>query len=245
MGTHLDDGRIVTLRDDPSDPSDTSHVESCAVCTAELEEARTRTTSVAEALATLDSPVDVTAAKVSVRLRLDRERASAVPPRRRIPIGRAAAILLVTAGAAAALPWSPISPWRRETTAPPPTSTTVDQAVTPGETPAPASVTVDVTEGIEILVTGASAGATVEVVWRDDASAQVSAPRGSSFALAAGRVEVGASAGAIRIEAPREARIEIVVNGVTYLERSAAGLSVVEPAAEITDGGVRFLVRER
>jgi hypothetical protein len=246
MGTHLDGGRIVTFRDDDlSDASDMSHLESCAVCTAELEEARERAAMVAETLATLDSPVDVIAAKASVRLRLDRERASAVPARSRIPIGRAAAILLVTAGAAAALPWSPISPWRRETTAPAPTSTTVDQTVAPGEAPAPASVAVDVAEGIEIVVTGASAGATLEVVWRDDASAQVSAPRGSSFALAAGRVEVGASAGAIRIEAPRDARLEVIVNGATYLERSAAGLSVVEPAVEVADGGVRFLVRER
>jgi hypothetical protein len=245
MTSHLDDGRIVMLRDgDPSDPRDATHLDACAVCTAELEEARVRASFVSDALSTLDFPVDVTAAKRAVRERLDRDRAPAVP-RRAIPIGRAAAILLVTAGAAAALPWSPISPWRRAPT--PPASvpvTTTPPAAALADAIATASVTVDVADRIEISVSSASSGSALEIVWQDGTSARVAAPRGSRFALGAGRVEVEATEGPIRIEAPRGAELAVVVNGRTYLERTPDGLTVSEPAAQVSDESVRFLVRE-
>jgi hypothetical protein len=197
---------------------------------------------VADALSALDFPVDVAAAKVAVRERLDRDRARA-RPRRTIPIGRAAAILLVTAGAAAALPWSPISPWRRTSTPPVSLPTTTIQPASQADIAATASVTVDVADRIEISVSSASGGSELEIVWRDGPSARVAAPRGSSFALGAGRVEVAATEGPIRIEAPPSAGLAVVVNGRTYLERTSAGLTVSEPAAEVSDESVRFLVR--
>jgi hypothetical protein len=244
MTTHLDDGRVVMLRDgDPSDAWDVTHAEGCAVCTAELDEARARATIVSDALASFDVRTDVVSAKAAVRRRLDEARAPRARALPRIPLGRAAAVLLVTAGAAAALPWSPISPWRPESVpAPEPAATTQAAPVEVAETTA--SVAVDVADGIEIVVRNASGGSALELVWRDDAEARVAAPRGSSFALGTGRVEVDASAGAIRIEAPRDAQIALSVNGRTYLERSAQGLTVSEPAAEVTDAGVRFLVRD-
>lgn len=243
MTSHLDDARILMLRDgDPSDPRDAAHLHACTVCAAELDEARVRASVVADALSTLDFPVDLAAAKAAVRERLDRER----PParaRRPIPIGRAAAILLLTAGAAAALPWSPVSPWRRSPTPPASLSTTPAQPA-PQDAASAASVTVDVADRIEISVSSASPGSELEVLWRDGTSVRVAAPRGSSFALGAGRVEVAATGGPIRIEAPRSAGLAVVVDGRTYLERTSAGLTLSEPAAEVSDDGVRFLVRE-
>jgi len=253
MTMHLDDARVVMFRDrphdeDPFDAQDVAHLRACAACAAELEDARVRGSVISDALATFDSPVDVATAKAAVRARLDDRRPRAARPvgdlRRSIPIGRAAAILLVTAGAAAALPWSPVSPWRTTPTTPTSLPTSTSQSAPPEGAASTTSVTVDVTDRIEFVVRSASAGSALEVVWRDDTAASVAAQEGSSFALGAGRVEVDASAGAIRIEAPRGADLAVTVNGRTFLERSAAGLTVAEPAAEVTDEGVRFLVRE-
>jgi hypothetical protein len=206
-----------------------------------------RGTVVSDALVALDFDVDVESAKAAVRVRLDGQRPRAVRPvgnlRRSIPIGRAAAILLVTAGAVAALPWSPISPWHTAPSSPTSLPTPTSQSAAPVGAATTARVTVDVTDRIDFVVRSASAGTALEIVWRDDTAASVAAPEGSSFALGAGRVEVQATAGAIRIEAPRGAELAVTVNGRTFLERSAAGLTVAEPAAEVTDGGVRFLVR--
>ncbi|MGE0157881.1 MAG: hypothetical protein AB7T31_00640 [Gemmatimonadales bacterium] len=248
MSPHLDEGRIVTLRDERSPEAwDTAHLDACMVCTAELDDARTRAAVVAEALSALDAPVDIDSAKASVRRRLDVGRAPERRVRRSIPVGRAAAILLVTAGAAAALPWSPLSPWRPETSGPPapPTTPTAQPAAQEEAAAEAASISVDVADGIEIVVRGAAPGTVLDVAWQDEASARIVAPRGSSFALAAGRLEVEAGTGGIRIEAPRGARLSLSVNGLTFLERSPDGLSVAEPAAEVTEAGVRFLVRER
>jgi hypothetical protein len=245
---HLDEGQIATLRDErTAEPWASSHLDACAVCTAELTDARTRAHDVADALATLDRPVDVTAAKAAVRRRLDRARIEDAPVRRRIPLGRVAAILLVTAGAASALPWSPLARWwsapsAEEESSPP--AATVTSA--PDAGPSTASIAVDVADGIQVIVTGASAGATIDVVWTDAASARVTAASGSRFTLATGRVEVQAVEGIVSLELPRTARSGLVVNGRTYLEPSpqgsTLGATVVGPAAEVTDARVRFLV---
>jgi hypothetical protein len=253
MTLHLDDARVVMLRDmlpdeNPFDQGDASHLRACAACAAELEDARVRGSVVSDALDALDFPVDVAAAKTAVRARLDDRRSGAAEPGRHsarsIPLGRAAAILLLTAGAAAALPWSPISPWRTAPTTPTSIPTTTTEPPAPVAAASTASVTVDVIDRIDFVIRSAAVGSAVDVVWRDDTAASVAAPEGSSFALGAGRVEVDASAGAIHIEAPRGADLAVTVNGRTFLERTAAGLTVVEPAASVTDEGVRFLVRE-
>jgi len=248
---HLDEGQVATLRDEGSaDPWASAHLDTCAVCTAELADTRGRAHAVAEALAALDFPVDVQAAKAAVRRRLDRARSEGMPRRRRVPIGRAAAILVVTAGAAAALPWSPLARWWSapsiEEGTPP--SATATRAAAPAEAPVAASIAVDVIEEIEVVVIGASAGATIDVIWTDAGSARVTAPSGSRFALATDRVEVRAAEGTLSVELPRTVRATLVVNGRSYLERSPQGAEIettlVEPAAEVTLDGIRFLVRE-
>jgi hypothetical protein len=243
---HLNEGRIAALRDTgTANPWESSHLDGCAVCTAELADARSRAHAVGDALAALDSPVDVAAAKAAVRRRLDAQRSEASPRRRRVPIGRAAAILLVTAGAAAALPWSPLARWwsAPSTEGGTPTAPSTTVAV-PAADPATASVAVDVVDEIRVLVTGAAAGATIDVVWTDTALARVTAPSGSRFTLATGRVEVQAVEGSVSVELPRAARASLTVNGRSYLERAAEGTTVVEPAAEVTVDRIRFLVRE-
>ena len=66
MTTHLDDGRVVMLRDgDPSDVWDVTHAEGCAVCTAELDEARARATIIADALFALGEEANALALLMS------------------------------------------------------------------------------------------------------------------------------------------------------------------------------------
>jgi hypothetical protein len=120
---------------------------------------------------------------------------------------------------------------------PTPSSQATD-AVEPGT-----SITVEVIDRIDVIVSGASIGGAVEVIWTDGADALVSAPRGSSFALATSRVEVEATDGTVRVEIPRAATASVVVNGRRYLERSVDGLALIEPAAEVSDQVVRFIVQ--
>jgi hypothetical protein len=243
LNTHVDEGGIATLRDEGvADPWTSLHLDGCAVCTAELADAKNRAAAVGDALASLDIPVDVPAAKAAVRRRLDRERSEAPGGLRRIPVGRAAAILLVTAGAAAALPWSPLARWWSAPTVPPNPSTTATQEALPPGDPATASIAVDVVDAIEVVVNGAPAGATVEVVWLGESFARVAAPSGSQFTFSNGRIELQATAGAVRLELPRTARARVVVNGRDYLQRSASGITVVEPGAEVADERIRFVV---
>jgi hypothetical protein len=246
--THLSEAQVVTLRDEGTlDPWVFSHLDGCGVCVAEVEEAKSRTTTVSEALGTLDVAVDVAAAKAAVRRRLDLRRPGTRPALRRLPLGRAATFLLVTAGAAAALPWSPLARWWSAPETTPPPSPTATQTATPAAEDAPASIAIDVADHVEVVMSGVSAGSTIDVVWNDGRAARVSGPSGSRFTLATSRIEVEAAEGSLRVELPRARNAVVVVNGRTYLEHSltgAGGTTVVEPAAEVTDAGVRFLVRE-
>lgn len=244
--THLDEGTIVALRDDlPTNAPAYSHVRACPSCAAALADATSRSTSIADALATLDAPFDLAAAKARTRARLDRARSSSSAPAwRRWPIGRAAMILLATAGAASALTWSPLRSWLA------PAEPTATPA--PAVTPAPASqssetsaIAVEVSGGrIEVIVRGAAPGTIIEVVRGAGASARVEGPRGSGFTYGDGRLEVDAAAGALRIELPRTLSSAVVeVDGRIYLERSdAGGLSLPVPAVERTDDLIRFVV---
>ncbi len=244
--THLDEGTIVALRDElPRNAPARAHLRVCPSCEAALADATSRSTSVAEALATLDAPIDLAAAKAATRARLDRARASdSTPAWRRWPIGRAAVILLATAGAASALTMSPL----RSLLAPAEEASTTTPVVT--SAPAPqasetSAIAVEVLDGrIEVIVRGAAPGTLVEVVWGEGTSARVEGPRGSGFTYSAGRLEVDATAGALRVELPRAASSAVVeIDGRLFLERSdAAGLRLSVPAVERTDDIVRFVV---
>lgn len=244
--THVDEGTIVALRDElPTNAPAYAHLRACPSCVAALAEATSRSTSIADALATLDAPIDLTAAKAATRTRLDRARSRhATPAWRRLPVGRAALILLATAGAASALTWSPL----RNLLAPAEPSSTTVPAVT--SAPAPQSsetsaIAVEILAGrIEVIVRGATPGTIIDVVWREGSSARVEGPRGSGFTYGDGRLEVDAAAGALRVELPRAVSSAVVeIDGRVYLARSeVAGLTLPGPAVERTDDLVRFVV---
>ena len=244
--SHLGEAILVALRDgEGADEQSAEHVGGCATCADELGEAERRAQLIAETLSSLDEPVDVPSAKAAVRRRLDARREE-VRPRtawRRGHLGRAAAILLLTAGAASALPWSPVRHWWVEerpaiTSAPEPAGAG-PQAATPV-----AGISVAVPEGrIAIIVRNAEPGTVIDVVWVDRAAARVSASSGSGFTYADGRAEVEAAPGPIRIELPRDAGFaSLEVDGRVFLERSAEGIAVFGPAVERSEAGIRFVV---
>jgi hypothetical protein len=99
---------------------------------------------------------------------------------------------------------------------------------------------------IEVVLTGVQPGSRLDVVWRDAATARVSAAAGSSFSYAEGRAEARVTAGPVRVELPRYAPVvSISVDGRTYLRRSSSGLELLAPVVEQSDDLVRFVVRER
>ena len=250
---HLDDATIIALRDDDiAEGSTYVHLDECATCVAAVADARSRSTLIAEALATLDGPVDVAAAKAATRARLAPPHAArAVPARRRWPHGRAAMILLASAGAASALTWSPLrSLWAPTPSAPEPAPAAVAApapALESVQETTPSGIAVPVSDGrIEVIVRGAAPGSALEVAWSGEAIARIAAPPGSVFTYADGRVEVDAAAGGLRVELPRAASAATVeIDGLVYVQRSAAGVVVLQPAIERTDDFIRFVVPAR
>jgi len=246
---HLHEGAILSLRDRPlADEESLSHVEVCPGCQQRLDQARSRAAEVEALLASLDaaSP-DVEAAKSAVRARLD---SGPLRAGRRTTLGfgrdlrRAAAILLVAAGAVSALPGSPV---RRLLTGggggdgihSTPTGAT---AAEPDRPESAVAVRVP-DEGMRILLVGASAGSRVDIVWSVGPMARVTAAEGSTFSYANGRLEADLSDGPVRLELPRgSAPISLEVDGRMLLSHSGNGLQVFGPIADSSDAHITLTV---
>ena len=251
---HLDEATILSVRDGGSVQATASaHIAACATCGAALTAAQARAEMVGRTLTALDGPIEATAAKAGVRARL-RPSGNVHAPGRwgSRHLGRAAAVLLVTAGAAAALPGSPVrilwGPSTREPALDPPAAlSVVGTQSTPSPDASSAGITVAVSDGfVQVVVRGAAPGSEVSVAWTDQHTASLTAPPGSRFTYSAGRVEVDASRGAVRMELPRDARlVSLEVDGDLYLTGSPGSLEVLGPAVERTDESIRFRVDER
>lgn len=244
--THLDEATVVALRDREEAPETARHhVEACAACADAVSEAERRAIMIHEALASLDDPVvDIEAARASTRARLDdaSERSLRaggwwMPAH----MGRAAAVLLVAAGAVSALPGSPVRQWIAGDEAGP----SVDPAVrvAPEQEAQSAGVTVPVAStGIRVIVSTLGPLTRLEVVWVDGGSARLDAPPGSRFSYAEGRVEALVAGGPVRIELPRAgAPVTVEVDGMPYLTRTGDVVEVTGPIGERTDSRILFV----
>jgi hypothetical protein len=250
---HLDEGLVLAVRDGAEVGADTlEHLERCTTCASALEAAHRRSESIEHALTALDKPVEATAAKAGVRARVV-EGTSPGTARRWSGwhLGRAAALLLVTAGAAAALPGSPLRtlllpPVQDEGSVAAPDAPTTTGAAQEAATSnlTEGGIAVAVPDGpVEVIVRGADPGTEVSVEWTARATASVSAPPGSRFTYSAGRIEVDASRGSIRVALPSDAtEVVLEVDGVLYLRGSPRALEVTGPAVERTSDGIRFRV---
>lgn len=234
--SHLDAGAITTLRDRALVDDDVRrHAETCPVCRQALDDARERRDQVEGLLRSLDAPEapDLEAAKRKVRLRLDRKRQAAHRPRRLFPfaLGRAAALLLVAAGVAYALPGSPLRSWLTgdAPTEVVPTSTVTGDAATASE-----GLQVAVPpSGLRIALLDVAPDMPVEVRWIEGEQARIDGGPGARYTVSEGRTEARVASGPIRLELPRSgARVTVELDGIVALTRSDAG---VEVSAEVLE----------
>jgi len=248
--THVDAGTIAALRDEltPDAPA-YAHVRTCSACVAALAEASARAAHIADGLAALDVPVDLAAAKVKTRARLDRTRTQAHGARwRSWPLGRAAVLLALGAGAASALTWMPLRnlwPVREATPAVEPAVAPTTEP-TPVQLPSTSGISVDVAGGaIDVIVRGAQPGATLQVLWASGTTARVAGPAGTGFTYGEGRLQVDATPGDLLLELPRGARSTVVVDGRVVLERSADGVTASARVLARTDDLVTLEIGAR
>jgi hypothetical protein len=248
---HLDDATLTMLRDrETADPESQAHLAACGHCASALQEAERREALVGWALAALDEPArdeftDLDTAKARVRASLDaRSRQAAGSrawwwPRH---MGRAAAILLVGAGAVSALPGSPVRHWL---TSPDPTDpgAAADLGRADVQESVPAGIEVAVpSTGILISIQALGSIGDVEVIWGAPPSARVDAPAGSRFSYAEGRLEALVAGGPVRVFMPRTgAPATLEVDGRPYLVRSGERIDVTGPVGERTDDRIRFV----
>ena len=234
--THLAEQSILEARDGfPLEGSLRVHLDECVECRSRLEQAHARAAEIGSALGALDESFDVASARDAVRARLRAPR----PRRSLVPLGRAAALLLVAAGAASALPGSPVRSWL-VSSADDASASAVEQ--TPAAVaPQRAGVSVPAATGpLEVRLDGVPNGTVIDVLWVSDGSATVYANAESTFQSSPGAVRVEVVPGPVTVELPRSALASIRVNGRMYLERTPAGLSTPGPVTEAREDGVTF-----
>ena len=258
--THLTEGEIVALRDRATLDTVTDagdHLASCAACGDALSDARARAAAVTAALEALDDDFDVEPAWGAVRARIARASArtdAAVQPLPLPPsgvlwhLGRAAGVMLVVAGAAAALPGSPLHSWLWDAREAPASAgeAAVEAADVEGRTSEPTAVRVEAGAGpVLVSLRGVAAGDLVEVRWVPGTQVAVFAPAGSAFSSAEGRIEATVVPGSVRVELPRGiVPASLEVSGRMFLQSTSAGVQVTGPVETRDDDVIRFRLPE-
>ncbi|MDX1492586.1 MAG: hypothetical protein R3253_00825 [Longimicrobiales bacterium] len=173
----------------------------------------------------------VEAAKEEVRRRLDRRRETPVPTVGGLPraLGRAAALVLLAAGAIYALPGSPVRDWISGLRSPEAASMTAPAGEAPAE-----SIEVSVpTEGLRIAIVTAVPGQVVEVTLADTETASVTAPAGTRYSVSAETARAEVTEGVVRVVLPRGGGPIIVeLDGRMVLRSGPEGLEVLATGAE-------------
>jgi anti-sigma factor RsiW len=231
-----------------------AHVAGCHACAAELESLRRAASLVAVAVAELDVPVPVAGAREAVR-----ERAAAAsqpipldPVARRRPdwtrtvraaLPRAAVLLLVGAGVAAAVPGSALNRLAVAAWAEAKALLGADEVVEVAPAPAapatgnmglpPASIAGE----LRVRLADVPAGTRIVVRWADEAGAEIEGLwwEQPSWDLGPGRLEAigGRPDGDVTVQLPRGvAEITVDVNGRTYLRRQQGELRYDGPIVE-------------
>lgn len=249
---HLDEAMLLALRDGEAAEGREAaerHLAECETCRNALAEVGSRREAIAQALAGLDEPIDVPSAREAVRARLGGHgHARGAVVLRSLRRAAVAALFLGAAGAAYAMPGSPLRAWLSH----------LGGEGAPAQTPsAPAAATqsrmaetgvhIDVGAGpVTIVLDGARAGTEIRVTLVSGTTAAVTATRGTHFTTAAGRIEAVVAPGIVRVRLPRDARpASIEVSGRVYLRGTGVALDVLGPTTERTDSVIRFEVPAR
>lgn len=245
---HLDERAIHELRDGALLDADArAHMEHCEVCQAALADAEARAASIDQALSRLDQAFDLESAKEAVRARMEAGKSGASSGGSDgwwsggWTLGKAAALVLLAAGGAAALPGSPIRSWLAE---PEPRPEAVFEALEPITVTERVGGRMTVGEGpLVVALDGVAPGTEVEVAWVEGSAVTVQAASGTAFSYAADRVQATIAGGPVTVHMPRSADpVSLVVNGRTYLTGGAEGFTTEVATEARTDARVRFRV---
>ena len=250
--SHLSDGALLALRDRTlalHDASDAAHLSVCAECTAALAEVERRSVRVERALSAIDGSFDLESARATVRGRIESgtstERRGALWSGRHL--ARAAGVLLVLAGGAAALPGSPLRVWLadRATAEQGAAPEGAVEAIQPVGAPETTSVRVPAGDvGVVVSLEGVRVGDMVEVAVGAAGEVGLVAPAGTVFATGAGRISGRVAPGDVRVELPPGVEGSVVVNGRTLVRSGVQGLEPLAPVDSRAPRAVRFRVVE-
>ena len=255
---HLTERAILELRDGVAvDAVSRAHLDQCATCQTELEEAQARAAAIASALTDLDERFDVESARGAVRARLANGEAAAGltsgltrgrtdgetrEPKVRAPfwtLGRAATFLLLTTGALSALPGSPL----REFIGGRGPQASLPNELAPAVSAEPVGMRMSVQEGpVVVELADVPPGTSIEVLWLGGSSVAVRGAAGSSFSSAEGRVQASIVGGPVTVELPESIDdVSLTVNGRMYLSRSG-GIDLFGFPPEPDADRIRFIV---
>lgn len=212
--THPNEGLLLGLRDGESiSEIDRVHIMACTACLTSLDEARARAELIRDTLDEGLVRMDVERAKAAVRARLDVAEARLRFPVIGSSLRRAAAILLVTAGAVSALQTPLVRTWLSDRFVP--ATSPADQGVGPQTvTDELRAIAVTARPGLVISLSGMDAGARVAVVFEARDDVEVSGAEGTRFAIADDRVEATDIVGSIVVRVPERApSLTIMANG--------------------------------
>lgn len=237
---HLDDGVLIAFADNalaPPERAETAeHVLACRECRKRLDELNDASETLASALALLDAPHDAERARRALESRLAGQRTSW---NARSFVRAAGLILVLAAGASAAVPGSPVRTWIRAVITPEPVLEAPARTL---DTTSAVSIA-PVNGRIEIAVLDPDAGTTLRVRSVDEEQATVTVPQPAApprFRTSPGRIEVQGVSGVVEIDVPRSAEhVSILVNDEPYVEGSGATLRATV-TAETRDGELMF-----
>lgn len=257
--THPDEGTLLADLDGELVGAEAKalreHLEGCRRCAERLERLQASRDDACRALAALDVPAPVDAAREELRGRVAaRPRAGrgvARPRRGRVGRGalaRAAILVLLVAGVAAdQLPGSPVRGWlgdvldgvRSALVGGPEEAPVVRDAATG---PVESGVRVAAAAGrVRIILTDLPPGSRIDVRLVDGSEAEVRGMGSGRYRAAPGVIEVVGPGSRVQVEIPRDVSAATVeVDGRVYLRKEGARLEVAGPATDSTEAELRF-----
>jgi len=228
-----------------------AHLSVCAGCRSLAHEQVRREAVLAEALSLVDVLPPMERARAEIRRRERAPGRWAGLVRRNLPRVASIAVLL-TAGAAAALPGSPIRTWlTREWAERSGSGDSAAVTTLTSEEPASDAETGEVErvgatipytpEGIELRVSGLSPEASLTVLLVQGAEAGIFSAEGTRFRSQSGRLEAEAPPGDVTVEIPvASPGVRLVVNGEVYLRKTGEVLEILGPVSTRTQTEIRF-----
>jgi hypothetical protein len=193
------------------------------------------------ALSALDRPIgDLEAFRASTAARLAPTTATRRGFTGRLTLGRAAALVIFTAGSLYAMPGSPLRSSRSSSESDTPRTTAPEAISTRTSTPERVEALVGA-GGMAVDVHEPTDSTTLEVVWIDAEEVRVTAASGSTFVVGATRIDVHPRDGAIIVEVPRiSAGVSLMVDGRPLMRVNASGREVFAEPERMDASGILF-----